>query len=106
MAEQTKHNSVYKISDKEVDFKNAFPLTIGDWEALEKLKIVDGGSLIIKSTSQSIDLMNYIAHKANTDITRDDIRTIPINKLAEISDLIQSLMEESEAEVIKGADPT
>lgn len=99
-------NSVFNINGKDVDFEKAFPLTIGDWETLEELGVVKGGNVTLDTTKQSIDLMLYVAHKADSSIDREDIRSIKISKLSEITSIIQHFMAETEGEIIKGENPT
>lgn len=97
---------IVSFNDKKVDFRRSFPMTIGDWETLEELGCVKGGDLVVATTKQSIDLMLYLAVKANPDVTREDVRAVPIADLAGITEVMKTLMEDSENAIIKGESPT
>ena len=99
MSDETEKNSlntVVRINGKEADLRKSLPLTIGDMKKLKK----EHGVNLAKLGGDGVDiddmsnLLYYIAHKANGDITIDDIDLVASSSLGKIMSVFQELQKE------------
>lgn len=85
------------INGKTVDLSRAVPLTLGDWDKLQKQKVLkENGEVEIKGAQTIIKLVTYIAQKADKNIDEKDVREVPLNKVNAIAKWIEIQMSESE----------
>lgn len=97
MPEDKKPSSVMSINGKEVDFKKAWPFTIGDMKKLKKeygvnlSKIGADGGIDIEDMHS---LILYSAKKSNPEITAEDVDEIPSTRLGKIMEVFQVAQKE------------
>lgn len=82
---------VVKIGDSTHDLMKAFPLTIGDWEDLETKEIVVNGSLSL-SGSRTIDFVCFLLSKITSNVSRDDVRKLPMREMGRIGRIMSQSM--------------
>jgi hypothetical protein len=86
-----------KLNGHDVDLQKALPLTLGDLEEIQKLGLIDdGGEMNVAGPSNLIDLLHYLAHKADDKVERDSVRDIPINHMKQLGDWAQKALAEDE----------
>lgn len=90
--------SMITINDKEVHLKKALPLTLGDWEDLEDMGITPQ-SLKVPGFKILRIFIHHICHKANNDITDDDIRSLTIAQMDNVNSMIGSLQNDGKVNV-------
>lgn len=97
MSDEAKQlNTVIKVNGKEANLRKSVPLTIGDMKKLKK----EHGVNLAKLGNDGIDiddmssLLYYISHKANSDITVDDVDMLPSSSLGNIMTIFQELQKE------------
>lgn len=88
-----------KIGNKTIDLSGALPLTLGDWKAFEKKKLITkDGEVEIKGASQVCILLLHLAQKVDRTVTEKDIETLPLDDLPKITKWIEKAMKVEEEE--------
>lgn len=85
-----------KVGGKVYDLNRALPMTIGDWEDMGTAGIVkDDGSIQIGAKSMIV-ILELLFAKIAPDVSRDDIRAIPMTSMTKLGSLLQHAMGEDE----------
>jgi len=97
MPQDKKISTSMSINGKEVDFRKAWPFTIGDMKKLKKdygvnlSKIGQDGGIDIEDMHS---LILYSTKKSNPEITGDDVDEVPSTQLGKIMEVFQVAQKE------------
>ena len=82
-----------QIGSRIYDLAAAFPLTLGDWEKLNEMKVMRGEELDITTPTQVIDLIHYMVRKANPAAERAEIMSIPLKDMNRVTKALAAVWE-------------
>lgn len=82
-----------KIGERRYDLRNAFPMTLGDWEWFNQHGIMEGENLSINKPTHVIDMFHHLLQKCDSTITREQVTSLPMTSLNGLLATIQELME-------------
>lgn len=90
------------IKGKTLDLSQAFPMTLGDWEALDKLGVM-GNEIDLAKPTVFIAILLHLVKKVDDKMVREDITSIPMREIPKLTETLRFMMEE---EASKFSDPT
>lgn len=97
---ETPPATLIKIGDRTYNLLDAFPMTLGDWEDLNELGIMDGARLVMVKPKQMLDLLHLLVHKIDPSIERAAIRKIAVREMPDLTNVLRHILdlEEKRAE--------
>lgn len=95
---------ILKLGDKEIDLKEAFPMTLGDWKAFEKLGIMgEDGKVNVVGSDSVTGMILLFCNKVDPDITEVDMDKMHLKDLKIVSEYLSKMMADEEGD--NDADP-
>lgn len=90
---------ILKLGDKEVDLAKAFPMTIGDFKALEGLGVLnEKGDMDTASPTKMVSFLFHLLHKADESVTEAEVENISLDDLDGIGDFFDLKMKETKVD--------
>lgn len=86
--------TVIELKGRKYDIREAFPLTLGDYEQLEKLGVCENFNINLKNPSNYISFFLVVLRKLNLDVTREDAESLTLLDIATTVVSEQTLREE------------
>ena len=86
---------ILKLGDKEVDLSAAFPMTIGDWKAFERMGLVDkSGNVDVTGAAGVSKMIRHFCCKVDGKVTEKMVDAISLKNLKPISEFLTKKMGE------------
>jgi len=101
MVEETKEETkkeapppaLIKVGDRTYNLLDAFPMTLGDWEDMNELGVMDGSKLVMVKPKQMLDLLHMLLHKVDPNIERAAIRHIPVREMPDLTNVLRYILD-------------
>jgi len=107
MVEETKKETpppaLIKVGERTYNLLDAFPMTLGDWEDLNELGVMDGSRLVMVKPKQMLDMLHMLIHKIDPEIDRNAIRKIAVRDMPDLTNVLKYILDLEEK---RGENPT
>lgn len=80
-------SKIFRCNGKDCDLSTVLPLKLGDWKRLEQ-KGLDQSKLTNLSMTDLCELVHYVLHKANPDVTMDDVEQLTPSEIMPLAEMI------------------
>lgn len=96
----TPQDGEIQVDGRIISLDQAFPLTLGDWRALEKKKLLDSKANVADLGADGIaKLLLHLFEKVDDKVVSDDLDKLSLKKVTRLFLFVRQKMEEDEPDL-------